>query len=450
MRHPAVTEDTKRMLFRSGLLIAALVLLSVIGAAYLQSTIPRRIVIASGVPDGMNHEYVQQYKAILAREGVTVEERLTGGAGENVRLLCDPASGVDVAFSLGGIVNQAERGNLVMLASLCYEPLWIFYRAPETLTQIDELRQKRIAVGTADSGVRAFSGPLLAANNITASNTRLVPLVNLDALGALRSGDVDAAFLIGPVRSPSVWQALRDPSVRLMNLERADAYPRRFPHIAKLTLPPGTVDFALRVPDQDVRLIAGKTMLIGRDSLSPAIIQLLVDAARELHSHQGYFEASREFPNVNPVDLPVSIEAERHFRFGPSLLHRYLPFFAAVYVERLIVLLIPLMVVLIPLSNAVPQLIRWSVRSRIFRWYGELAMLERDIAARTGTLPIRQWLTDLDRIERAVVRIRVPKSYASEAYTLRVHIGLVRNSVLAKAQHEPGIRGDSHQCPPEE
>ncbi len=429
MRYPAVASETKRVLVRSAILSGVLILIAVIGAGYLESTIPRHIVLASGLPDGTSHEYAQRYRAILAREGVTVEERLTGGAAENVRLLLDPSSGVDVAFSLGGIVSEPGRGNLVMLASLYFEPLWIFYRAPEALTQIDELRQKRIAVGSPDTGVRAFADPLLAANNITASNTRLVPLVNLEAIRALRGGEVDAAFLIGPVQSPAVWQALKDPSLKLMHLERADAYPRRFSYISRLTLPPGTVDFALRVPDREVPLIASKAMLIARDNLSPVIIQLLLDAARELHTRQGYFEAPREFPNVNPVDLPVSIEAERHFRFGPSLLHRYLPFFVAVYVERLIVLLVPLMVVLVPLFNVLPQLVRWSVRSRIFRWYGELALLEREIRSRRGDRPVDQWLEDLDRIERAVVRMRVPRSYASDAYTLRVHIALVRKSV---------------------
>jgi len=174
-------------------------------------------------------------------------------------------------------------------------------------------------------------------------------------------------------------------------------------------------------------------MLVARDGLSPAIISLLLEAARELHSEQGYFEADDEFPNVASVDLPVSKDASRQYRFGPSLLHRYLPFFVATYIERLIVLLIPLMVVLVPLFNFLPQALRWRVRSRIYRWYGELAMLERDVRARTGTLPIKQWLVDLDRIEQAAGRIRTPASFASEAYTLREHIGLVRRTVLAKA-----------------
>ena len=132
-------------------------------------------------------------------------------------------------------------------------------------------------------------------------------------------------------------------------------------------------------------------------------------------------------------DIAVSPYADQHHRFGPSFLYRYLPFWLATYAERALILIIPLVVILIPLMNLLPQLLRWRVRSRIYRWYGKLALLERDVATRQGTLPIEKWLQDLDRVEHAVEHIHAPASFASEAYTLREHIGLVRRTVLAKA-----------------
>jgi TRAP-type uncharacterized transport system substrate-binding protein len=418
--------------------VAAAVVLGVVW--FLQGTIPRHIVLASGLADGLYHQYAQRYKEILARDGVTVEERLTGGAEENEQLLHDAKSGVDVAFMHGGIVRPQERGNLTMLMALYYEPLWIFYRGPATLTQLDELRGKHVAIGSPGSGARAFVEPLLAANGITGSNTRLSPLVNLEALRALQRGEVDAALFIGQVPSPAVWEALHDASLKLMNMDRADAYPRRFPYVTKLTLPAGTVDFALRIPEQEVKLIGTKAMLVARDGLSPSITNLLLEAARELHSGQGYFAGVGEFPNAAPVDLPVSADASRHLRFGPSFLHRYLPFFVATYLEWMIVLLVPLLVVLVPMTNLLPQVFRWRVRSRIYRLYGELKLLEREIGARTGTMPIEHWIARIDRLEQAAARMGTPASYAGEAYTLREHIALVRRIVLQKAadqEHRP-------------
>lgn len=424
-------------LLRGTALVGLLVLLAAIGAWMLQSTIPRTIMIATGPKDSLYPVFAQRYRETLARDGVTLVERKTGGAAENAQLIADPKSGVDVAFMQGGVIRDA--GKVVMLASLYYEPLWVFYRGSETLTRLDQIRYKKIAVGTPEQGVRAFVEPLLKANNVTGFNSRLEPIGNVDALHALQSGKVDVAIFVGGVESPAIFQALHDTSLKLMDFSRAEAYQRRFDHITKLTLPAGAIDFALDIPQQDVRLISTEAMLVSRDDLPPAIVNLLLEAAREAHSDQGYFERPREFPNTDPVDIPVSVDADRHHRFGPSIIHRYLPFFFATFVERLIILLVPLLVVIVPLFNLLPQLLRWRMRSRIYRWYGELTLLERDVASRTGKLPIEDWLTKLDRIEAGAARIKTPTSYASEAYTLREHIALVRRSILAKAEERRDV-----------
>ena len=191
-----LSRETLQRAWPAAALVTAVVL---VGAWFLQSTIPRHVVLASGLKDGLYHQHSQRYKQILAREGVTVEERLTGGAEENEQLLHNPKSGVDVAFMHGGIVRPQDRGNLTMLMALYYEPLWIFYRGPAMLTQLDELRGKQVAIGSPGSGARAFVEPLLAANGITGSNTRLSPLVNLEALRALQRGEIDAALLSAQV-----------------------------------------------------------------------------------------------------------------------------------------------------------------------------------------------------------------------------------------------------------
>jgi hypothetical protein len=363
-----------------------------------------------------------------------VVERMSGGAGENAALMLDPKAGVDVAFMEGGVVAPGDRDKLVMLAALRYEPVWVFYRGDETLTRLEQLRYKRVAVGNLGNGGRVIVEPLLAASNVTASNTHLLSLGGVEALQALQAGTIDADVIVGAPRSPIVWQALHDERLKLMSFADADVYARRFPFITPLTLPAGTIDMSYRrIPEQTVRLIATRTMLVARDELPKALANLLLDAAVELHSGQGYFEAAREFPSTAPVDLPVDADADRHLRFGPNLLHRYLPFWGATFAERLIVVVLPLVVVFVPLFNFLPQFLRWRVRSRIFRWYGELKLLEQDVEARTGTLPVQKWLADLDRIERAAERTRTPPSFASESYTLREHIGLVRRAVLAKA-----------------
>ena len=429
-------HDRVRLAALVVILIAAAVWVSV---KFVQSGPPRHIVLASGAESGIYHQHALRYQEILAREGVTVDLRMTGGASDNFRLLLDPKSGVDVAFIQGGVATFPEADGLMMLASLYYEPLWIFYRDSATLTQINQLHGKRIAIGVMGSGTRALVAQLFAANGLMTTSgigrdtTDIVALAGPDALRALKAGEIDAALYVGGAETPTVQQALRDPVVKLMSLASADAYPRRFSFLTKLTLPAGTIDLAINIPDQNVTMIGTEAMLVARDGFHPALINLLIDAAREIHGRQGYFEAAGEFPKTAPVDILVSPYADQHKRFGPSFLYRYLPFWLATIVERAVIVIVPLIVVLVPLVSYLPQLLRWRARSRIYRWYGELALLERDVATRQGTLPVEKWLQDLDRVEQAVEYIRTPASFASEAYTLREHIGLVRRAVLAKA-----------------
>jgi TRAP-type uncharacterized transport system substrate-binding protein len=425
---------SRRDIVRTSVLIVVLVALALwVSLQFVQPGPPRRIVMASGAEFGLYHRYAQRYREILARDGITVVERMTEGAAESLALLLDPKSGVDVAFTQGGIATFPEADDLVMLASLYYEPLWIFYRDAGTLAEIKSLRGRRIAIGAPGSGTLAFVTPVLAANGIAPDNTTLLPLGGEEALGALQKGDVAAALFVGGAATPLIRKALLDPSLKPMNLARADAYPRLFPHITRLTLPQGTIDLAADIPDRELSLIGTKSMLAARSDLHPALVNLLVDAAHEVHGAQGVFEAAGEFPSIARVDLPVSPHADQHQRFGRSLLYRYLPFWVATLVERAILLLIPLVVILVPALNLLPAVLRWRVRSRVYRWYGELTLLERDVAACKGAPPIRQWLEQLDRIDQGVERTRTPPSFASEAYTLREHVALVRRAVMAKA-----------------
>ena len=394
---------------------------------------PRRIVLASGPEFGLYHQHALRYRELLARNGIEVELKRSSGAGENIELLLDPASGVDVAFVQGGLKQPPRTDGLVMLISLFYEPLWIFHRVSDAPTEIRELKGRRISNGGPGTGTHASTEPLLLANGLDVGSTPRVPLNGPEALAALRRGDVDVMFYVGGVDTPFVRDALNDPALKLMSLPRAEAYAHRWPHISRLTLSEGTIDLERNVPQQQVSLIGTKAMLAARDGLHPAIINLLVDAAREIHAEQDEFKAAGEFPNTAPIDLRVSLHADNYRRYGASAFYNYLPFWVAAFLERAIILLVPMLVVLPPLLSYIPKFIRWRMRSRIYRWYGELALIERDVGSGQDRPPIDKWMRDLDRIERAVEGVRTPACYASEAYTLRDHIGLVRRAVLARA-----------------
>ncbi len=109
---------------------------------------------------------------------------------------------------------------------------------------------------------------------------------------------------------------------------------------------------------------------------------------------------------------------------------RHLPFWAATLIDRLKIMLVPLIGLLLPLAKALPPLYRWRTRKRIYRWYEELRAVDPDLSEPESLHAASRRLKDLDRIETEVAQINVPLSYADELYDLRRHIELVRTKLL--------------------
>lgn len=427
-------ERLRAMSLRDALAIGLPALLLVIGAFWLAAQFirpapPDHVVMSSGGEGGAYEMYAARYRPILARNGIELRERPSAGALENLQRLNDPDSGVDVAFVQGGLSKGEVNDQLVSLGSFYVEPLWVFYRGKQTLNRLTQLQGKRVAIGPPGSGTRALATELLQANGVDAGAAELLPLGGLDAVVALSQGKVDAVFVVGPAQSSAVWMALYTPGVRIMDFVQADAYVRRFPYLSAVVLPRGAVDLERDVPARDVRLVATMATLVARESTHPALIDLFMQAANEVHGPPGLFQRPGEFPKAQQVDFPLSSEAERYYKSGPSFLQRYLPFWAATLIDRMIVLLIPFIAVLLPLMRVLPAIYTWRVRARIYKWYGELKFLEAEIEESADQPAREEWLARLERLEDRVNHIPTPLMYTNQLYILREHIGLVRSRV---------------------
>jgi TRAP transporter TAXI family solute receptor len=424
---------------RMALAASVAVLLVLLGLALgwtLSAGPGHTIVLATDSGAGLYHVYAHRYKAILAAQGIQVEERRSSGSAENLRPLLDPASGVDAGFVQGGVATAAgvaQTDRVVMLASLYYSPLWVFKRSGAPSEPLRAYRGRSLAVGPEGSATNALTRMLLAANGIEPANTPLLPLDDDAALEALRKGEVEVAFIVGGPQAPAIAAALRDPALELVSLPRADAYPRRASFVSRLSLPAGTIDPAADIPPAPVETIGTKVMLAARADLHPTLVNALLDAAQEIHKEQGLFEAPGQFPDTLPLDLPVSRGADQHMRFGPVYLYQVLPLWAASLVERLALVVVPLLALLIPALNYYPRFVQWRARSAIHRTYGELALLEREIGEAEGTPPLARWLAELDRLFRTADRIRVPPAYEADRHTLLGHVQFVRALALEKA-----------------
>jgi len=408
--------------------VTVLVLIAfVVAFQFIKPAPPSRVVMATGAPGGAYQAYGERYRQILAEQGIDLVLRNTAGSAENLALL--DRGEVDVAFVQGGSRTPNEAEDLRALGSLYFEPLWLFHRAGLSLDRLNELRGLRVAVGAAGSGTRQLVTGLLHDTGVTDDALQLSPLSGRAAAQALRAGELDALFLVSGAQSALVSGLISSPGIELASLERAAAYTRRYQYLNELLLPEGGMDLAANLPPRDTKLIAPAAVLVGHDDLHPAIADLLLQAATRIHGGGGAFESVGQFPSPAYTELPISEEARRYYQYGPPLLQRYMPFWLASLLDRLKVMLLPLVVLMLPLFKVMPPIYSWRMRARIYRWYRELERIDLLQHANPPGSECEQLLADLAALEDEVVRIEVPLSFANQLYHLRQHIDLVRERI---------------------
>jgi TRAP-type uncharacterized transport system substrate-binding protein len=427
-----------------------LVAIALLAVAYwvLDPNPPAKVVLATGTEQGAYAAFGARYAQVLKGYGVTVELRSTQGSGENLRLLRDPKSGVDIAFVQGGSgergrkdatavapADDDDEAGLVSLGSLFYEPLWLFYRTDSaqrllkapTLTSLSQLPGWRLNIGARGSGSPNLMRKLIEANRIDLATLTVERKAQTPATMDLLAADSDALVFASAPEALMVQMLLQTPGIALYDFAQADAYSRRFPFLSPVTLPRGVVDLAADVPPRDVHLLAPTATLVARADTHPALLQLFMQAAQQIHGGAGWFQHKGDFPKAGGTEQPLAKEAQRFYANGTPVLQRYLPFWLANLIERMWPVLVSIIAILIPLSRALPPLYQFRIRRRIFRWYAQL----RDVEEAMGRQPNDELLARLGEIEARVEHVTVPLSYADELYSLRSHIQMVRARLAA-------------------
>ena len=415
-----------------------LIVMVTVFAAYwfFHSAPPDTITITSGPEGSIFQMTAEKYGKILAHNGVKLKILTSQGSQENLKRLANTSFHVDIGFVQGGVSGGLKIDDLVSLGSISYQPLLVFYRSNDPIDLLSQLTGKKLAIGPEGSGTRTIALTLLAANGIEQGGvTELSDLEADAAVKALTDGKVDAVFMMGESASVQNMRTLmRTDGIHLFNFAQADGYTRRISYLNKLELPKGSIDFGKNIPSHDITLIGPTVELIARPELHPALSDLLIEAAQEVHGKPGLFQLRGEFPSPLQQEIAISADANRYYKSGKSFLYRYLPFWMASLVSRILVMVVPIIVVLIPGLRFIPMVFKWRIRLRIFRWYRALLALEGDLVVELSPEVREALLARLDRINESVNRMKVPASFADQFYELRGHIAFVRSRLSDHAR----------------
>lgn len=417
----------------SALILIVLVTILII-FLFVRSAPPKTIIMTSGDNDSMFYKIAGKYANVLARNGVKLKIIKSEGSLENLERLSNPSYRVDVGFVQAGLTKGQKIDKLVSLGSIAYEPLFIFHRGTKPVELLSQFKGKRLAIGPDGSGTNYLAKALLFMNEIKpGGSTKLLEMDDEEAAHDLLNGKVDAVFFMGDSASSQLMRKLlHEPGIQLVNFTQADAYTRRVGYLNKLVLPQGAIDFGENMPDHDVHLIAPSVELIARNDLHPALSDLLLEAAKEIHGRATLFQGRGEFPVPLEHEFRISDDANRFYKSGKSFLYRYFPFWMASLINRILVVFLPIVLILIPGLRVIPAIYQWGTKMRIYRWYRQLLALEQDMIDRMDTNKQKALLERLDQIEQAVDNMKVPTSFADQFYVLRGHVGFVRAKLLER------------------
>jgi len=403
---------------------------------FVDMAAPTSLTITSGPVGSPFEKTAQRYQAILEREGVKVKILSSAGSLENLQRLGAKKKTADVGFVLGGEANHVDTSRLMSLGSISYQPLMVFYRgAPKVL--LSDFKGRRLDIGEEGSGTHTLALALLKLNGIEpGGNTVLLNALAGNAVKSLLDNKVDALFVMGDSSSSELMrQLLHTPDIHLFNFVQADGYARRISYLNKLELPRGALDFGNDLPAENTSLIGPTVELIARDDLHPALSDLLLDAAREVNGTPGVFKKRGEFPQAVVHDIRLSEDASRYYASGKSYLYRTFPFWLAGLVARLLAVIVPLGLLLVPALKMAPAIYRWRMESGINRWYKVLLDLEREAMKPHVTVSKHQeQLRHLEHIDATVSKIVVPAAFGDMLYALRGDIDFVRQRLQLQLQ----------------
>jgi TRAP-type uncharacterized transport system substrate-binding protein len=393
---------------------------------YLVPTPPAEFTIATGSPNQTYEAIGKKYREILARSHVKVDVRNTPGAVDNLKLLNDPKSGVQVGIVQGGVGNSDKAPDLLSLGRVTYQFFWIFYRGTETLDDVRQLKGKRIGLGLEGSGGRVLAEDILKLGGVHSGNTTLLGQTVPQATEELNSGKIDALFLTIAADSPLLRSLLNNPGIRLMSLARAEALPRIYPYLVRLVVPQGLFDWDRNVPATDVTIVGTTLNVMVRKDFHPALIGLLAQAMVEAHGRPGIFQQAHEFPTLTDPEYPISEIAQDFYKDGPSFLNRYLPFWMTNYAKRTIAVLATVIAIIVPLFSYAPKLYRGLVENRLRSMYRRLRAIEASLQKDVGIFEVSALEADLEGVDRAMHIFGVPMRHSDLFFSLKAHIDLVR------------------------
>ncbi|MGC6550446.1 MAG: TAXI family TRAP transporter solute-binding subunit [Rubripirellula sp.] len=428
--------------------LSAAILAAYMAMIWSETPAPPSITIVTGSPSEAYYEFALSMQETLAEGGLSANVIPTAGSIQNAELI-EEGGGMVIGFVQGGIGDLQNSENLIGLASVFYEPIWVFYNIDRIRNQqaqnqesnstrrqadLEQLAGKKIAIGPEGSGNLFISKQILDKAGLTADSnqTELIQLQPEQAASMLERGEVDAAFFVSGLQSDLIQQLLHSPKLRLVSFDRHLAYINELRFLRSIHIPEGLLDLTANIPPSPVTLLSPTANLIAHRNCHPAVVERVLAAAEIACRGHGKLEEDDEFPSKSGLrNIEMDPTAERLLDTGSNAMSALLPYWVLNFLNRLKVFVFTFIPTILLITKGIPLIVDQLASRKVYKYYSRLYVLEHRTYKKES---IESILDELEQLRQEVAKMKTTMRYRKDIYNLRLHINLVRSDLIQSEQ----------------
>lgn len=249
----------------------------------------------------------------------------TNGSNENVSM-CQTGD-IDIGMAncdslyaaYNGAMSYADAGkqDILEVASLYDSQLHVFVNEKSGITDISQLKGKKVCVGSQGTSYLFINQALLEACGITMDDITPFYMDYAESAQALADGDIDAAFQTGGFPIAGIQQTAATTSFRMLPVDEKimDLVIADYPFIKKTTIPAGT--YENQANEDAVPTFSYQTCLFASSKASEEQIYAFTKLMMEtLDSYRDTNDATRQISpeTVATMYIPFHPGAERYYK----------------------------------------------------------------------------------------------------------------------------------------
>jgi TRAP transporter TAXI family solute receptor len=371
---------------------------------WLRAPDPSVLIFSTGSPNGLYHRLALQLKTVIeaSHPNLIIELQTSVGSRENIKRLDDGQA------HLALVQNDAFGGQSVRsVAALYPEVLHLLCHTNAGIRSLNDLSEKRIGIGPADSGTEQIVTNLLAFANL-AGETSPSQTSFQESIKKLESSELDAAFFLVGLGTPVIDDALKDGHLIFADIHTqpginntsamararqfTDGFRVRYPHVVPHTIP--MMVYAGH-PASPVPSLGVQAVLVAHHDIPAAVVERITRTLFEqravLSQRLPVFTQLDEQAAQSNLQFPVHDGAQNFYR-------RREPGFFSEYAE------------IMGLAITVVLLL-WSILIWAKRWYSQgqknrIDSYYEDVEDIIRRLQDSTDLREIDELEAELLKIR--------------------------------------------